>query len=158
MDQVFDFHSVNAEIDDSILDVIVSIVRNMQPKYVVESGTYLGKSTRAIANELSGGVIETCDPCDRCWKSERGFKGLPIIAHHCRGIDFKPKQPVNLLFLDSDMHNRDQEVEYFAPFMAPRSIMVIDDPGSFDYSVLGTLGFNYITMPVKLGMIIVQPN
>ncbi len=157
--QTINFHSsISAEVDDEIISVICNLVHTIQPKLIVESGTYLGKSARAMAKELNSGNLITCDPCDICWKSDRGFEGLPIEAHHCKGVDFKPKSEINLLFIDSGTNSRSDEVEYFVPFMSKKSIILIDDPGCFDYSVLGTMELKYITLPVKHGLIMVQVN
>lgn len=37
------------------------IVRHFDPKVIAEVGTYIGRSTRAMASGMSGGVIYTCD-------------------------------------------------------------------------------------------------
>ena len=37
------------------------IVRHFKPKVIAEVGTYIGRSTRAMADGMSGGVIYTCD-------------------------------------------------------------------------------------------------
>lgn len=146
-----DFHETRTpEVDDEILAVLCAVAEAMQPKYIVESGTFLGKSARALAQY---GRVDTCDPCEDCWKTNRGFKGLPITAHKCKGIEFIPTEPIDLLFLDSDINTRAEEVKHFGPSMAPKGLMAIDDPGCFDYTCLE--GRRYITLPVKHGLVMV---
>jgi predicted O-methyltransferase YrrM len=145
-----DFHSVPAEVDDDILAVLCEVARAMKPKYIVESGTYMGKFARALSEF---GRVDTCDPCFDCWNADRGFDGLPITAHLCRGIDFTPRGPIGLLFIDSDINTRAAEFRHFVPFMAPRSLIAIDDPGCFDYSALE--GHKHMTLPIKHGLIVV---
>jgi hypothetical protein len=150
-----DFHSIETDLVE-VTGRKLDILEALSSGYVVESGTFMGKAARALAKNANH--VDTIDPCDQCWEADRGFKGLPVTAHHCRGVDFIPTRPIDLLFIDSGF-DRAEEIAHFGPYMAKRGIMAIDDPPLPNIQVaLSTMGYNYIYLNIDNGLILVQFN
>ncbi len=121
-----------------VLDFLTSIVTTAKPQLVVETGTFMGISTLAIAEALkqngSGRVI-TCEPDKEAFaKAKERFKASGLTKWiDCRNhssLETKITGTIDLLFSDSDIPLREQEVRHFLPQMNPAGLILMHDASS----------------------------
>ena len=130
------FDSMTAEVE--VLDLLRSIVRALKPKLVVETGTFSGISSLRIADGLREngfGRLITCefDPIVQAKAVER-FSESPLRSYIdcrcCSSLDLDISEPIDLLFCDSDLAVREQEVRHFIGKVNPFGLILMHDAGS----------------------------
>jgi predicted O-methyltransferase YrrM len=130
------YDSMTAEVE--VLDFLKSLVITVKPHLVVETGTFMGVSTLAIAEGLKqngfGRVITVeYDPQVFEKAKERiADSGLAawIDARNQSSLDLHVGGPIDLLFSDSDVNIREREVRHFLPQISPTGLILIHDASS----------------------------
>ncbi len=130
------FDSMTAEVE--VLEFLRALVTTIKPQLVVETGTFLGVSTIWIAEALKHngfGRIVTCeyDPVVFAKAKERiASSGVAewIECYNSSSLELKVEGTVDLLFSDSDMAVREQEVRRFLPQMSPHGLILMHDASS----------------------------
>ncbi len=130
------FDSMTAEIE--VLEFVRTLVTTIKPELVVETGTFLGVSTLWIAEGLKHngfGKVITCefDPVVFAKAKEKidGSGLAPWIEYHnVSSLDLQVRGRIDLLFSDSDMPVREQEVRRFLPQMDANGIILLHDASS----------------------------
>jgi predicted O-methyltransferase YrrM len=130
------FDSMTAEVE--VLEFLRTLITTVKPELVVETGTFLGVSTLWIAEALKHngfGKIITCeyDPVVFAKaKARMDDSGLAdwIEYHNASSLDLKVEGRIDLLFSDSDMSVREQEVRRFLPQMHPDGVILMHDASS----------------------------
>jgi predicted O-methyltransferase YrrM len=130
------YDSMTAEAE--VLDFLKSLVIALKPHLVVETGTFLGVSTLAIAEGLKqngfGRVITVeFDPQVFATAKERiDGSGLSawIDARNQSSLDLQVDGPIDLLFSDSDINIREREVRHLLPRISPHGLILIHDASS----------------------------
>lgn len=130
------FDGMTAEVE--VLEFLRAVVTTIKPRLVVETGTFLGVSTLWIAEALKHngfGKVITCefDPLVFAKAKEKiDASGLRewIACHNQSSLELKVKGTIDLLFSDSDMPVREQEVRHFLPQMNPHSLILMHDASS----------------------------
>jgi predicted O-methyltransferase YrrM len=130
------YDSMSAEAE--VLDFLKSLVITLKPNLVVETGTFIGVSTLAIAEGLKqngfGQVITVeYDPKVFARAKERiDGSGLTawIDARNHSSLDLEVSGPIDLLFSDSDINIREREVRHLLPQISPTGLILIHDASS----------------------------
>jgi predicted O-methyltransferase YrrM len=130
------YDSMTAEVE--VLEFLRTLVTTIKPELVVETGTFSGISTLWIAEGLKAngrGRVITCefDPVvyanakDRIQKS-----GLAewIDSRNESSLEMKVDGRIDLLFSDSDMPVREQEVRRLLPQINPYGLILMHDASS----------------------------
>ena len=130
------YDSMTAEVE--VLEFLRTIVTTAKPKLVVETGTFMGISTLWIAKALKQngfGRVVSCeyDPLVFAKAKERiGASGLAdwIELRNESSVEMKVEGTIDLLFSDSDMPIREQEVRHFLPQVNPYGLILMHDASS----------------------------
>lgn len=130
------YDSMTAEVE--VLDFLRAIVTTVKPELVVETGTFSGLSTLRIAEGLKAngfGRVITCefDPKVFAAAQERfAASGLGewIEARKESSLEMKVDGRIDLLFCDSDVPIRGQEVRRFLPQVNPYGLILMHDASS----------------------------
>jgi len=128
--------SMTAEVE--VLEFLRTLVTTIKPNLVVETGTFLGVSTLWIAEALKHngfGKIVTCEFDSGVFakaKEKIAASGLGdwIELHNVSSLDLKVNGTIDLLFSDSDMALREQEVRRFLPQVSLHGLIVMHDASS----------------------------
>jgi len=163
------YDSMSAEVE--VLDFLRQLVITLKPNLVVETGTFMGVSTLAIAEGLKqngfGRVITVeFDPKVYAKAKERiDASGLAtwIDARNQSSLDLKVEGAIGLLFSDSDIHVREREVRHFLPQISPTGLILIHDASSLQKVVreaalrLETEGLiSVVLVPTPRGLVVAQ--
>ena len=130
------YDSMTAEVE--VLEFLRTLVTTIKPELVVETGTFSGISTLWIAEALrqnGRGRIVTCeyDPVVFANARERFAKSDLAPWIECRNessLETRIDGRIDLLFSDSDIPIREQEVRRFLPQMNPTGIILVHDASS----------------------------
>src|SRR5438046_4919312 len=130
------FDSMTAEVE--VLEFLQSLVTTTKPQLIVETGTFMGISTLSMAEGVKQngfGKIVTCefDPvvCAKAREriQESGLKKW-IDLRNESSLDIKVNGPIDLVFSDSAIEIREQEVRHFLPQMGPDGLILMHDASS----------------------------
>ena len=130
------YDSMTAEVE--VLEFLRTTVTTLKPRLVVETGAFMGISTLWIAEGLKqngfGKVISCeCDPKVLETARQRiSSSGLAawIDLRPESSLDLKVEGTIDLLFSDSDLEVREQEVRRFLPQMNPHGLILMHDASS----------------------------
>ena len=130
------FDSMTAEVE--VLEFLCTLVTTIKPALVVETGTFLGISTLWIAEGLKangGGKVITCESDLEVFakaKERIQASGLAewIECRNQSSLEMSVEGRIDLLYSDSDMPLREQEVRRFLPQMNPHGLIVMHDASS----------------------------
>ena len=150
--------------DDSseteVLEFLTSLTNLIKPKYVIETGTCYGYSANAIAAGMQRGKLITCDIEQ---KRHIRFASERIEFRLCSSLDIIPEEPIDLLFLDSDLGLRVKEYFHFKPYLSSRAVVVIHDTGATHQEFLDRVleglsrELNFLILPTPRGILIGRP-
>jgi prolipoprotein diacylglyceryl transferase len=130
------YDSMSAEVE--VLDFLKAIVTTIKPELVVETGTFSGLSTLRIAEGLKQngvGRVITCEWDKKVYEAakkrfaESGLAGW-IDARNESSLEMKVEGRIDLLFCDSDVPLREQEVRRFLPQLNPNGLILMHDASS----------------------------
>lgn len=130
------YDSMTAEAE--VLEFLRTLVTTVKPELVVETGSFLGVSTLWIAEglRLNGfGKVISCeyDPVVFAKAAEKvAASGLAdwIELRNESSLEMKVEGTIDLLFSDSDMPIRTQEVARFLPQINPYGLILMHDASS----------------------------
>lgn len=130
------YDSMTAELE--VLEFLRTVVTTIKPDLVVETGTFSGISTLWIAEGLKAngrGKVITCefDPVVYAKAKERIQNSGLAQWIECRNessLEMKINGRIDLLFSDSDMPVREQEVRRYLPQMNPYGLILMHDASS----------------------------
>jgi predicted O-methyltransferase YrrM len=137
--RMFDVQTAELE----VLEFLKGLVTTVKPKLVVETGTFMGISTLWIAEGLKEngfGRVITCesDPVVYGRAKERieasGLAGW-IDYRNESSLKLSVEGTIDILFSDSDVALREQEVRRFLPQMSPHGLILIRDASSHLHGV-----------------------
>ncbi len=163
------YDSMSAEVE--VLDFLRQLVITLKPNLVVETGTFMGVSTLAIAEGLKqngfGRVITVeFDPKVFAKAKERiDASGLGpwIDARNQSSLDLQVEGAIDLLFSDSNIHLREREVRHFLTQISPTGLILIHDASSLQKVVreaalrLESEGLiSVVLVPCPRGLVVAQ--
>lgn len=130
------YDSMTAEVE--VLEFLKTLVTTVKPELVVETGTFLGISTLHIAEGLKEngiGRVVTCELDAKVYEEARkrfAASGLDawIELRNESSLEIQIGGRIDLLYCDSDMPLREQEVRRFLPQMNPNGLIVLHDASS----------------------------
>jgi predicted O-methyltransferase YrrM len=130
------YDSMTAEVE--VLEFLRTTVTTIKPDLVLETGTFSGISTLWIAEGLKAngrGKVITCefDPLVYANAKDRIEKSGLAKWIDCRNessLELTIDGTIDLLFSDSDMPVREQEVRRFLPKMNPHGLILMHDASS----------------------------
>ena len=162
--------SMTAEVE--VLEFIATLVTTIKPHLVVETGSFLGVSTEWIARGLERngfGRVVSCefDPVVFKKASER-LQASPhkerIELRNESSLEMDVGGTIDLLFSDSDMPIREQEVKRFLPQMNPNGVILMHDASSHLKVVreaalkMEREGLiSVVLLPTPRGLVVAQP-
>jgi predicted O-methyltransferase YrrM len=160
---------MTAEVE--VLEFLKTLVTTVKPKLVVETGTFMGISTLKIAEGLKqngfGKVITVeYDPVVYAKAKERFHSsGLMdwIDFRNMSSLDLRLEETIDLLFSDSEITIREQEVRHFLPQVNPTGLILMHDASSHLRTVrdaalkMESKGLiSAVLMPTPRGLVIAQ--
>ena len=163
------YDSMTAEVE--VLDFLKSIVTTLKPELVVETGTFSGLSTLRIAEGLKAnafGRVITCEYDAKVFaaaKERFAASGLAewIDARNESSLEMNVGGRIDLLFCDSDLPIREQEVRKFLPQMNPHGLILMHDASSSTQTVrAGALRLeaegllSVLLLPTPRGLVVAQ--
>lgn len=121
-----------------VLDFLTQLVITIKPKLIVETGTFLGYGTLALAAGLKANgfgklITVEFDPEIRARARERinASELAPFIESRLESsLDTVIPGTIDLLFSDSHLANREAEIRRLLPQLDPRGVLVIHDASS----------------------------
>ncbi len=130
------FDSMTAEAE--VLEFLRTVVTTIKPDLVVETGTFSGISTLWIAQGLKAngrGRVITCEFDPKVYENAQAriaASGLAewIELRHESSLEMKVEGTIDLLFSDSDMLIREQEIRRFLPQINPYGLILMHDASS----------------------------
>ena len=130
------YDSMTAEVE--VLEFLRTVVTTIKPELVVETGTFSGISTLWIAEGLKAngrGKVITCEFDSVVYANAKDRIQNSGLAEwiECRNessLEMKVAGCIDLLFSDSDMPAREQEVRRFLPQMNPYGLILMHDASS----------------------------
>ena len=130
------FDSMTAEVE--VLEFLRAVVTTIKPELVVETGTFSGVSTLWIAEGLKAngrGRVITCEFDPKVYENAKGrfaSSGLDkwIELRNESSLEMKVNGTIDLLFSDSDMPIREQEIRRFLPQVNPYGLILMHDASS----------------------------
>jgi predicted O-methyltransferase YrrM len=130
------YDSMTAEVE--VLEFLRTLVTTVKPCLVVETGTFLGVSTLVIADALRMnrfGRIVSCEYDPQVFaaakeKIEASELRDLIDLRNESSLEMKVDGTIDLLFSDSDMPIREQEVRRYLPQISPFGLILMHDASS----------------------------
>lgn len=121
-----------------VTNLIAAFIHALQPDYVLETGSFIGQTSRMIgqALELNGqGHLHSIELNPEAARVARlNTEGLPITIHEMSSMDFTPTYPldaedthIGFAWFDSLVTLRRAEFERFYPYMQPGTICGFHD-------------------------------
>ena len=163
------FDSMTAEAE--VLEFLRTLVTTIKPSVIVETGSFLGVSTVWMAEGLREngfGRIVSCefDPVVFAKAQEKiAASGLAqwIDLRNGSSLEIEVPGAIDLLFSDSDLDIREQEVRRFLPQISPNGLILMHDASSHQRKVreaalrLESEGLiSVVLLPTPRGLVIAQ--
>jgi predicted O-methyltransferase YrrM len=163
------FDTMTAEVE--VLEFLKCLVTTVKPNLVVETGTFMGVSTVYMAEGLKQngfGKIVTCEPDADVFakaKAKIDSAGLAkwVDARRESSLDIKVTGTIDMLFCDSVVELREQEVRHFLPRVNPTGLVLMHDASSHLQTVreaalrLEQEGLiSVVLLPTPRGLVIAQ--
>ena len=163
------YDTMTAEVE--VLDFLTCLVTTLKPDLIVETGSFAGISTLALAKGLQKngfGKIVSCEFDSKVFATanERiAGSGLAqwIDLRNESSLEMSVEGTIDLLFSDSDEKIREHEVRTFLPQMNPNGVILMHDAGSH-YGIVrkGALAMeqegliSLVLLPTPRGLVIAQ--
>jgi predicted O-methyltransferase YrrM len=130
------YDAMAAEVE--VLDFLKTLVTTIKPEVVVETGTFLGASTLRIAEGLKEngiGRVITCEADPKVFEeAKKRFLASDLAdwiqLRNESSLEMKIEGRIDLLYCDSDLPLREQEVRRFLPQMNPNGLILMHDASS----------------------------
>lgn len=149
---------VATQAEPATVGLLSWLVSSLSPRYVIETGCYEGRTSKAIGAALDIGFLDTMDIDEYSVEVARlECLGLPVTVHECSSLEFIPRAPIEFAFLDSDIGDtRLLELERFRPFLAPGATVAIHDARDLWTTWPALDGWRWITLGTPRGLLLLQ--
>ena len=116
-----------------VTTLVAAMVTALQPDFVVETGTCIGNTTKAIGSALQANgqgelVSLEVNPKFIAVARER-CRNLPVSVLEMSSMDYLPGRPIDFAFFDSLASLRALEFERYLPWMHSRTVVGFHDTG-----------------------------
>jgi predicted O-methyltransferase YrrM len=140
---MYDSHTAESE----ILDLILALTRLVKPAHVIETGTWLGLSSCAIAQGLAANgfgdltTLEADAEIHRaaCDNIERSGLGGIVDARLCSSLEFTPDRVYDMALFDSEGPPRLDEFRRLKPWLKPGATVIFHDTAPHCQGVIGAI-------------------
>jgi glycosyltransferase involved in cell wall biosynthesis len=150
-----------------VSQLIATLVRAVQPEFVVEIGSHYGQTTERIGTaiignghgefvslELDSGLYGVA--VNRC----TGLLSDKVQILNSNSLEYIPPKPIDFLFVDGAV-DRVADVKHYLPYMAPRSYIIVHDMVERFYlnqlkEVLEFCGGNHIQLDTPRSLLIIK--
>ena len=130
------FDSMAAELE--VLDFLESLIATIKPQLVVETGTFTGLSTLRMAAGMQRngfGRVISCEVDPDVFARAKRRIEASALAHWVElrnesSLDMKIDGTIDILFSDSHIPIREQEVRRFLPQVSPFGLILMHDASS----------------------------
>ena len=128
-----ELYSMNSRVgsETEVSHFLESIVNIIKPHFVIETGTYQGDGTIALAEGLRknnfGHMISIEIDSQLAAIATKKTIGYPVKIICGNSLDYIPPEQIDLLFLDSKRILRKEEFKHFMPFLHNKSLIVWHD-------------------------------
>lgn len=116
-----------------VTELVAAMVRALQPDHVLETGTSHGNTAVAIGRALvangQGHLVTIERDRELARQAAARCAGLPVTVVHGDSLIYTPGVPLDLLWLDSDIDSRWQELVRYRPHMHTRTVVGVHDTG-----------------------------
>ena len=164
------YDSMTAEYE--VLEFLRTLVTTIKPELVVETGSFLGVSTLWIAAGLERngfGKVISCEYDPVVFAKAQEKIALSPLRHRIElrnqsSLEMLVAGTIDLLFSDSDMPIREQEVTRFLPQMNLHGLVLMHDASShlqvvrdaaLSLEAKGLL--SVLLLPTPRGLVVAQP-
>jgi predicted O-methyltransferase YrrM len=165
--KMYDTMTAEAE----VLEFLTCLVTTLKPNLIVETGSFAGVSTLALARGLQKngfGKIISCEFDSQVFAKARqriSESGLAqwVDLRNQSSLEMSVAGTIDLLFSDSDEKIRGQEVRTFLPQMNPHGLILMHDAGTH-YGIVRQAALamehegliSLVLMPTPRGLVIAQ--
>ena len=137
--------------------LLVGFCKALRPPYVLETGSFHGKTSAAIGRALTVGRLDTIEiDSYSVERAREATVGLPVTVHHCSSLDFIPPMEINLAFLDSAPDIRLQELEHFRPYLGAGAVVAIHDARDIWAEWPAFVGWRWLNIGTPKGLALLQ--
>ncbi|HSE48161.1 MAG TPA: prolipoprotein diacylglyceryl transferase family protein [Terriglobales bacterium] len=163
------YDTMSAEVE--VLDFLKELVKTAKPRLIVETGTFTALSTIRLAEGLrenGEGKLVTIEYDPRVFAKAKERVEASGVARWIEmrnesSLDAKVDGQIDLLFCDSDLAIREQEVRHFLPQMSPNGLILMHD-ASTHYKVVREQALrmqaegllSVVFLPTPRGLVIAQ--
>jgi predicted O-methyltransferase YrrM len=143
-----------AEAEPEVVGLLRTMIRAIQPRYVIETGCYHGTTSRAIGEALTIGHLDTMDIDSYSVDiAHRATMGLPVTVHHSSSLDFIPDRPIDFMFLDSGIGDlRARELSHFYLWTHKDTVVAMHDSRDLPWPI----GWRHVNLPTPRGLLLLQ--
>lgn len=126
--------SVDAQATEvEVTELVATMVRALQPDFVVETGSWVGTTSQAIGEALqrNGRGQLVCLEINPyvAQIAANSCNGLPVTVLTTSSLNYTPEQPIDFAWFDSDTRVRPEEFRRFLPWMHDRTVVGFHDTG-----------------------------
>lgn len=119
--------------EDEVAQFIAALVRLIKPERVLELGTAFGHTAEVIGKALVDNGLGHLDTVERNQSrlpaARARLADLPATVHHKDYAKWTPPGRYDLVFFDSDRHNRDREYQMMEPYINDYAVLLFHDAG-----------------------------
>lgn len=149
------------EVEPEVQAFIAALIGAVKPRYVIETGSYEGTTAKTIGTALAAqgnGELDTMDICGQCISiTTKKTSGLPVSVHHISSLEFIPKKPIDIAFLDSDVGDlRFRELQRFKQYMSPKGIVILHDADNLWSEHLSLKDWRWLRLNTPVGLALFQ--
>ena len=117
--------------ETEVSNFLQSLVYLTKPLFVIETGTFQGDGSIALAeglrkNKIGHMVTIELDPI-LADKARKQLLGYPVEVICGNSLTYTPTEPIDLLFLDSKRIMRKEEFLRFKPYLHKKSLIIWHD-------------------------------
>ena len=129
--------------EHEVYDFLYALVRLLKPKVILETGTYKGGATKAMARAAKENGVGYVYSCETNWdlgnevNAQLDSDGLPAHSSYCSGEEeCSNLMNVDFAFIDS---SSDRVAEVAALNLAPNGVVVLHDAKRPQYQAIKTM-------------------
>jgi predicted O-methyltransferase YrrM len=125
-------HAVDgAATEDEVTDLVAAMVAALAPDFAVETGSYVGRTSRRIGQVLQVAgvgrlVTLEVDP-EAAEKAAQACAGLPVDVLLQSSLEYVPDRPIDFAWFDSEIALRAEEYRRYHPWMHVRTVVGFHD-------------------------------
>ena len=121
----------NTSARGAVREFVRSLIRLLEPDFVVETGAGEGWTSIEIGEALAAnghGEAEVLEIDPRASERVRRRVGLlPVQVVACESLAYSPRGDIDFAFLNSSLEIRHLELRHLARFLSPRAVVVMTD-------------------------------